>query len=66
MTRKDYELIAATLKDEIETARHLARTIDEETAVGALENLALHFARALATTNPRFDGHRFIAACGVA
>ncbi|HEV2816145.1 MAG TPA: hypothetical protein VGW40_02840 [Allosphingosinicella sp.] len=50
MSRKDFELIAATI-----------RRMPSETAPSAAE----HFADALRSTNPRFDRARFIRACGV-
>jgi len=58
MTKKDFELIAAALANE--------RT---PFMVGhhkyAIDNIALTLVDALATTNPRFDRARFLAACGV-
>ena len=53
MTRKDFQLIAEVLRD--------------STAIGSdFEHAALcrDFARALATTNPRFDKEKFLRACG--
>jgi hypothetical protein len=52
MTRKDFKLIAATIKSLPLTVPH--------TAVVAVTNA---FAEALVTTNPRFDKERFIEAC---
>jgi hypothetical protein len=54
MTRKDYELIAQTL-------RYADEIVDEI----ALEALAEVFANALVITNPAFDRARFLKACGV-
>ena len=52
MTKKDFELIAATIA-------YLP-------AGPARRETARLFADALATTNPRFDRARFLRACGVA
>jgi hypothetical protein len=55
MTKKDFVLIARTINSLFNA------TVDDKRAI------AEHFARAfdfyLATTNPRFDGQRFIDAC---
>lgn len=53
MTKKDFLLIAATIKS-------------YQPAFGAPDRhaLACHFAAALATTNPLFNRERFIRACG--
>lgn len=53
MTRKDYALIAATIK---ETALF--------TENYPLELLARKMAEALKKDNPRFDTQRFMEACG--
>lgn len=72
MTKKDFELIASALRDD---AAHLApdacddysqRTDWEKGAYDQWNTTALAIARALATTNPRFDRARFLEACGVA
>jgi hypothetical protein len=54
MTRKDFELIAETLKN-------LDECLDEL----SLEVTVEAFALALLKTNPRFDRARFRSACGV-
>ena len=54
MTRKDFVLIARTI-------RNSSEIIDET----ALEALAENFAEELAETNPNFDRDRFLKACGV-
>ena len=53
MTRKDYELIAKTLKE----AKHhsLHPTV--------VDDVVTRFADALEAENPRFDRQRFTAAC---
>lgn len=50
MTRKDFELIATTIK---------ALKVSKK----ARASIAQEFAQALATTNPRFDLDRFVKAC---
>jgi hypothetical protein len=54
MTRKDFQLIADTL-------RNASEVVDEL----ALSTLADMFAEQLATTNPNFDKARFVKACEV-
>jgi hypothetical protein len=54
MTRKDFELIAAVLKNR----RALAGD------AGAFDTLARDFAEALAATNKQFNRDRFLRACG--
>jgi hypothetical protein len=61
VTRKDYELIAAALKD----AREDCIANHETTIVLGVDDAARRLSRALASDNSRFDGHRFLAACGV-
>jgi hypothetical protein len=55
MTRKDFELIARVIKAQ-RAPHNDSATLDE---------LTREFAYALEETNPRFDTHRFIEACGV-
>lgn len=52
MSKKDYELIASVLRG----AKAYTKPDDHVLLVG-------DFTNALATTNPRFDRARFIAAC---
>jgi hypothetical protein len=54
MTRKDFELIAATLKTHREYA-------DDRNAVDALSE---DFATRLMATNAQFDRAKFLRACG--
>lgn len=63
MTRKDFVLIADTLK----AAKPLYIPEDREVmfAYSAWENVAYGMATALARTNPAFDRTRFLTACGV-
>ena len=53
MTRKDYNLIAATIQRLI---------LDTSVTREQRKEIAAHFARCLRSTNPRFDVQRFIAA----
>jgi hypothetical protein len=57
MTRRDFELIAGTVK----YIRDL-KTTDEDT----LDLLAWAFATELGRNNQRFDTPRFLKACGLA
>lgn len=59
MTRRDFELIAHVLAFDLE---HHCSTVE---SVDQLDRLARIFATELATTNPRFDRDRFLAACGL-
>lgn len=61
MTKKDFELIARVLSEQL--ASTTADTPRD--AVTAVECVAYRFARALANENPRFNRGRFLAACGV-
>lgn len=56
MTRKDFQLIAATIKD-MPTFAPSLRT--------AQASAARAFADTLASTNAHFDRARFLSACGV-
>ena len=58
MTRKDFELIADTLKDCPKGLKGSGQRQDWEIVCG-------HFAAALNNTNPRFDRSRFLTACGI-
>lgn len=57
MTRKDYELIARTIREEKDLR-------DNAFASATLRTLTSRFAGVLATDNPRFDPGRFTSACG--
>lgn len=60
MTRKDYELIAAAVRESV-TAR--GAPPDAYVAVAYLAHV---LAASLRADNPRFDKARFLKACGVA
>jgi hypothetical protein len=63
MTRKDFKLIAETIRllPSFELGTELARGPQAEIVRFAV--ICHRFAEALATTNPRFNKDRFIAAC---
>jgi len=63
MTRKDFNLIAETIRllPSFELGTDLERALESE--VVRFGALCHRFAEALATTNPRFNKDRFIAAC---
>ena len=70
MTQKDYWLIAAAIKVEIEAIRgaHLLDEIDYDTATNRLTGTRLvgaAVANALEESNPRFDRKEFLRACGL-
>jgi len=56
MTRKDYELIAAAVRDARDDLAASPRTS------GVVDLVAGHLATALRGTNPRFDSVRFLRA----
>lgn len=58
MTRKDFELIAATLKASRDP--HTAKANE------TIDYLSRQMADALKCTNAQFDADRFLRACGVA
>lgn len=57
MSRKDFELIAATI-------RNYGPIADSTAKDNRRAGMARAFAKALSATNPRFDSDRFIKACG--
>lgn len=59
MQRTDYRRIARTLRDCKPSSRFAQPYHD------AWHDICTTFAEDLATTNPRFDADRFLAACGV-
>jgi hypothetical protein len=60
MTRKDYELIAATIRN-----ARLQGSYHTDEAESMRELIAAHIAHELANDNPRFDRARFLKACGL-
>jgi hypothetical protein len=63
MTKKDFEMIASTLKSEMPEREPGNRWSDG--ARDEWSTTCLAFASMLASTNPRFDRARFLAACGM-
>ncbi len=60
MTRKDFELIAAAIRRELDDAQN--RTAEQR----GLELAAHSIGSAIKKVNPRFEHGRFLRACGVA
>lgn len=56
MSRKDYQLIAAAIKDEVEHSNIVQREV--------LAFVAIRLASVFVLDNSRFDRKRFLAACG--
>lgn len=63
MTRKDYELIAAAIKEAKPLLPPVADYAETTRQLG-WQTTAHAVAEALARDNPRFDRERFLAACG--
>lgn len=61
MTRKDYELLARTIRAERETAE----AMHEPVGFAALTCFAYKLADALEHDNPSFQRATFYAACGI-
>ena len=62
MTRKDYVLIADTIKGAINYEQDFNNNQEK---VNGFKHLALALASTLESDNPRFDRDRFLVACGV-
>jgi len=62
MARKDFELIAAAVRDQLDAARSDAAAEHARAYLGAL---ARDLAHEFANGNPQFDRTRFLNACGV-
>jgi len=56
MTRKDYQMIAATIANSTLFAHSIAET--------ALREVVLNLCKAFRADNPRFDDIKFTKACG--
>ena len=73
MTRKDYELIAGSIRRFSKIYREEAENQENDLEIlanmrGGLRALTLSansLASDLSKTNPRFDGKKFLEACGV-
>lgn len=62
MTRKDYVIIAESIKGSINYEKSFNNNQD---GANALKFLALTLSSSLETDNPRFNRARFLDACGV-
>lgn len=65
MTKKHFEAIAQTLRDEFEATLPSADPEFIRGAAYALEETAKSLADYFARENPRFDRDRFLTACGL-
>lgn len=66
MTRKDYVLMAETIKARVDHAKvTIPGPIEKLVVLEALKDLAQHLAYELMNDNGAFDYNRFIEACGV-
>lgn len=65
MTKKDYELLANTIKHERMNWKDNSGPVYGNEAVKALGQFAGHLADHLSRENERFDRDRFLSACGV-
>ena len=61
MTKKDYIIIAEALKN----AEPTETENDSGTAVSAWVKSIIKVCQALGRQNPRFDGQKFLTACGI-
>lgn len=61
MTRRDYVLIAAAIRQLIAETPSLSHS----EYVNGIRDAAKELANALKKENPRFDRYRFLAACGL-
>lgn len=71
MTKKDYELIASKIKQQLDLRCRVAYPKSNEgeliknDAYFPLTALAEHMANALKNDNPKFDRDKFLQACGI-
>lgn len=65
MTRKDFELIAEVLKDNLQHAINGGNVKYEAYTRTVTEDVANLFAIRLREQNPRFKKERFLRACGI-
>lgn len=64
-TKKDFEFVASVLASRIEEVNDAPVGAASYAALLTLQNTAREFSRRFQATNPRFDGARFLKACGV-
>lgn len=62
MTKKDFELIAAAM---LQADNYIGTDFAADRERAMHTRCCIELADALATTNPKFDRARFLAACGV-
>lgn len=69
MTRKDYEIIAAGIKEQVDFIKSAADFATNPDAIKAakatVENTAGNIAFKLGQQNPRFNRDTFLTACGI-
>jgi hypothetical protein len=65
MTKKDYELIAASVKRVIDTIEKTALPRTKAAQKQAAAFVGVELGLRLAQENPRFDQARFYTACGI-
>jgi hypothetical protein len=65
MTRKDYELIARSLRDSIADIRDFNIVASRDDIDEIVSHITENVASALQSDNPRFYTARFLKACGV-
>lgn len=64
MSRKDYELIAAALREQVDAWPASGGEV-VNLVIAVLVNTIESFADALEKDNPRFNRERFLSACGL-
>lgn len=65
MTRKDYEMIAATIREaQVRVAETVPSDAEASTQLRGVRRAAAHLATAFMIDNSRFDTVRFLKACG--
>jgi hypothetical protein len=65
MSKKDYEWVAATIKEEVVLVAMLTPGSEmRRSASESLQNVATKLSKKFAAANTRFDEHRFMRACG--
>lgn len=63
MSKKDYELIASTVKEVL--SEYQSGSLSTVPPLRVVENMAYRLAEELAGDNPRFDADCFLTACGI-
>jgi len=65
MTKKDYELVASTIRSEYEAWKANAGPVYGQEALGQTKHLAERLANRFELSNPKFDRKKFLTSCGV-